>query len=52
MSQVRIDRSFRSCTTVAVVFSIVFFWLPTLFWIDLTHSIAGFLAGRVGASAF
>lgn len=52
MKTVRIDRSFRSCTTVVVVFSITTFWLPTLLWVDLTHSIAGFLGGRVGATPF
>ena len=45
-----LNRSIPACITVVVVSSIAFFWLPVLFVFDLTHMIAGGLAGRVGGT--
>ena len=44
------NRGIPACITVVVVSSVAFFWLPVLFVFDLTHMIAGGLAGRVGGT--
>lgn len=52
MSQVRINRSFRACTTVVIVVSIMCFWFPRPFLFDIPNALAGLLGGRIGATPF
>ncbi|GAB3018731.1 hypothetical protein [Natronobiforma cellulositropha] len=48
----RLNRGLPACVMVVVVCSVTLFWLPVVLVFDLTHMIAGFLAGRLGGTAF
>ena len=50
MSGWSLDRRIRTCVAVVLIFSIAFFYLPTIFFVDITHAGAGFLAGRLGGT--
>ncbi|MFC3957230.1 hypothetical protein [Halovivax cerinus] len=45
-----LDRRIRTCVVVVLIVSVTFFYLPTIFFVDVTHSAAGFLAGRLGGT--
>jgi hypothetical protein len=47
---VRLNRSVPACVAVLFIVSITFFWLPTVFLVDVRALVAGYLAGHLAGT--